>query len=346
MNELSTNSASLMQDEQGPSYLNKPRQQENRLFDWWYRIASPVKPGALASFDEQEKFRRGRTGSQIILALYLLLAAIGASILFGGAGTNAENLSALLVYTLILLVVATVLNRLGKVTIAGIIIVVAFTAEPILNILTTPGGLDMMGLPVYGLLILPLVCAVTFLPAWWVFVLALGNCVFTFLSLSYWPSTAELNAILFGNSDGSLKGYLYAVIIPIIISQAIVSIVAYIWVQGTSKALVRADNAEELVKLEHDLAVQARIATQQKQQLESSIQKIIDTHMRVANGDFDARVPLTEDNSLWQISGSLNNLLSRTQRLRQEAARLQQVERSLMQAREENRRLLQRMDGR
>lgn len=346
MNELSTNSASLLQDgPQGPSYLNKPRQQENKIFDWWYRLASPVKPGALASFDEQEKFRRGRTGSQIILALYLLLGAIGISILVGGAGTNAQNLSALLVYTLILLIVATVLNRLGKVTIAGIIVVIAFMAEPVLNIITTPGGLNMMVLPVYGLLILPLVCAVTFLPTWWVFVIALGNCIFTFCSLSYWPSTAELNVILFGNSDGSIQGYLYAVIIPIIISQIIVSIVAYIWVQGTSKALIRADNAEELVKLEHDLAVQARIATQQKQQLESSIQKIIDTHMRVANGDFDARVPLTEDNSLWQISGSLNNLLSRTQRLRQEAARLQQVERSLMQAREENRRLLQRMEG-
>jgi hypothetical protein len=345
MNELSTSTSGLLQEgRQGPSYLNKPRQRENKIFNLWYRLASPVEPGALASFDEQERFRRGRTGSQIILALYLFIAAIAASILSGSAGTNAQNLSALLVYVFLALVIATVLNRLGKVTIAGVIIVIAFIAEPTLNILTTPGGLNMMVLPVYGLLVLPLVCAVTFLPAWWVFVIAIGNCIFTYWSLNYMPATAELSAILFG--DGTVSGAIYAIVIPILISQAIVSIVAYIWVQGASKALIRADNAEELVKLEHDLAVQARVATQEKQQLESSIQKIIDTHMRVANGDFDARVPLTEDNTLWQISGSLNNLLSRTQRLRQESARLQQVEASLRQAREENRRLLQRIDGR
>jgi hypothetical protein len=35
--------------------------------------------------------------------------------------------------------------------------------------------------------------------------------------------------------------------------------------------------------------------------------------MRVANGDYSAHAPLTEENMLWQISGPLNNLLARTQ---------------------------------
>jgi hypothetical protein len=335
MRELSTYSSDVSQDErQVPSYLAKPKQQNSRWLNWWYRLASPVEPDSLASFEDQERFRRGRTGSQIILALYLLTII---SIPAGSAGNN-PFLTTILICVLCALVVATVLNRFGKVAIAGIIVVLAFTAEPTINIVTTPGGLDMMVLPIYGLLVLPLVCTVTFLPPWWVFVVAAANCIFAWYSLTYLPLTAELHATL----EVAFAG----IITPIIISQIIVAVVAYIWVQGASKALGRADRAEELVKLEHDLALQAREATQQKQQLETSIQKIIDTHMRVANGDFDARVPLTEDNLLWQISGSLNNLLSRTQRFRQESVRLQQVEQSLMQTREENRRLMQRIEGR
>jgi hypothetical protein len=333
MKELSTYSSDVSQDSRRvPSYLNKPKQKSSRFLGWWYRIASPPEPDSLASFETQEKFRRGRTGSQIILALYLLTFV---SIPAGLAGTN-PFLTTILICVFFALLVATVLNRIGKVAFAGVVVVIAFIAEPTLNIVTTPGGLNMMVLPIYGLLVLPLVCTVTFLPPWWVFVVAAGNCLFTWYSLTYLSLTAELNA--------TLEVAFASIVTPIVISQAIVSVVAYIWVQGASKALGRADRAEELVKLEHDLALQARAATQQKDQLETSIQKIVDTHMRVANGDFDARVPLTEDNLLWQISGSLNNLLSRTQRLRQESARLQQVEQSLHQAREENRRLLQRIE--
>jgi hypothetical protein len=334
MKELSSYSPDVSQDgRQVPSYLNRPKQKSSRFFGWWYHIASPSEPDSLASFEMQERFRRGRTGSQIILALYLLTFI---SMPAGSAGSN-PFLTIILICVFFALLVATVLNRIGKVALAGIVVVIAFIAEPTINIVTTPGGLNMMVLPIYGLLILPLVCTVTFLPPWWVFVVAAGNCIFTWYSLTHLSLTAELNATLETDFAG--------IVTPIIISQIIVSIVAYIWVQGASKALGRADRAEELVKLEHDMALQARASTQQKYQLEMSIQKIVDTHMRVANGDFDARVPLTEDNLLWQISGSLNNLLSRTQRLRQEAARLQQVEQSLRLAREENRRLTQKLEG-
>ncbi|GAC1360375.1 MAG: hypothetical protein NVS2B12_09140 [Ktedonobacteraceae bacterium] len=41
-------------------------------------------------------------------------------------------------------------------------------------------------------------------------------------------------------------------------------------------------------------------------QLDASIQQIVQTYMRIANGDFDARVPLNQDNVLWQVAGSLN----------------------------------------
>src|SRR5690349_22119005 len=42
------------------------------------------------------------------------------------------------------------------------------------------------------------------------------------------------------------------------------------------------------------------------------------SHVRAANGDYTARAPLGQDNLLWQIASSLNNLLSRLQRSRSE----------------------------
>jgi len=146
------------------------------------------------------------------------------------------------------------------------------------------------------------------------------------------PHTKELDAVL----NVAFAG----IVTPIILSQMIVSVVAYLWVTGAVRAIMRADRAEEIARLEHDLALKAEMAAQQKEQLEASIQKVVDTHTRVANGDFSARVPLTRDNILWQISGSLNNLLSRLQRLRQDANELMQVKAALQQSREENRKLL------
>lgn len=312
---------------EAPLYLTSRPHQESSFLRWWYRLASPPEPESTASYKAMERFRRGRAGSQIILGLYILLII---AIPAGFVGTNIY-LIPIVIGSLLALILGTILNRLGMITVAGIIVVLTFVAFPITNIVTTPGGLSMLVLPLYGLLILPLLCAVSFLPPWWVFVTALANCAFTVYSLTYLPRTAELSAILAIAFAGILT--------PIILSQAIVSIVAFAWVQGNSLALGRADRAEELARLEHDLALQAEVASQQKQLLEASIQKIIETHMRVANGDFNARVPLTEDNVLWQISGSLNNLLARAQRLRQDSFELQQIRQALHQARQENEKL-------
>lgn len=329
MKEMSTSSLDLSrEDAKTPSYLTT-RQQENKLFSWWYRLASPPRPASSAPFKEKERFRRGRTGSQIIPALYLLLVI---SLPAGFAGTN-PYLGPVLIGGLITLTFATILNRLGVVNLTGFIVVATFIAYPTLNIMTNPGGMNMGSLPLFGLLILPLLCAVSFLPEWWIFVVAVVNILFTLFALATasLPQTAELSSWLILDLPGTIT--------PIIVSQLIVSVVAYLWVHSTTLALKRADRAEEIAKLEHDLALQAESAAQQKQLLETSIKKIIETHTRVANGDFNARVPLTHDNVLWQVSGSLNNLLARVHRLRQDASELQRLRFALAQAREENRRL-------
>jgi hypothetical protein len=315
---------------EAPSYLTTRPHQEQNFIRLWYRLASPPEPGSSASFKEMERFRRGRAGSNLILALYLLLIV---SIPTQFVGT-ASYLVPIAIGAALALAVGIIFNRMGKVYLAGTIVTLTFIGFPILDIITTPGGLSMLVLPLYGLLVLSLLCVVSFLPPWWVFVVALGNSLFTCVSLisSYLPHTAELSAVLAIASAG--------IIIPIVLSQILVSVVAYAWVQGNTQSLIRADRAEELARLEHDLGLQAEATAQQKQLLEASIQKIVETHTRVANGDFGARVPLTRDNVLWQISGSLNNILARVQSLHQDAIELQRLRFVLEQAREENRRLV------
>src|SRR5579875_48410 len=320
-----------------PSYL-AVAQRENRLFSWWYRIASPPRPAQSATFKEKERFRRGRTGSQIIPALFVMLLISVPSAIGGGNSL----LLPIIIGGICALILATILNRAGMVNLAGFIVVIAFMAYPMADIATSPGGLGMTSLPLFGFLILPLLCAVSFVPEWGVFIVALINIAFTLFSLNSLPQTAELNALLFGSLFAPPA--FASVVTPIILSQLIVSVVAYLWVHSTTQALKRADRAEEIAKLEHDLALQAEAAAQQNRQLEASIQKIVEVHARAANGDFNARVPLTEDNVLWQISGSLNNLLSRLQRLRSDTAETQQLKYALQQAREENRRLTKKLN--
>lgn len=339
MNDFSPYATDFAQgDGQAPEYLTT-RHRDIGMLRWWYPIASPRELEDTASVRERELFRRGRTGSQILLALYLFLI-ISIPTGFFGANFAVIWITAVGFFALI---VATFLNRVGNVNLAGFVVVITFMANPIADIVTTPGGLNMMSLPLFGLLILPLLCAVSFLPPWWVFVIAAINSLFAFAvllpnTLPMLPQqTAELNAMLTVNLAG--------IVTPIILSQLIVSVVAYLWVHSTTQALVRADRAEELAKLEHDLALQAEAAAQQKRLLETSIQQIVEVHRRISNGDYNARVPLTQDNVLWEISGSLNNLLARVQGWRQDSAQLRQMRFALEQAREENKRLTKFLRG-
>ncbi len=294
------------------------------VLQWWYRITSPPEPDDSASFEERELFRRGRTGSQITIFLFILLLI---SFPAAFAGSN-PLLIAIVVIDLFALTFAMVLNRLKKVSIAGVLVVLCFVASPTVNILTTPGGVNTSAMSIFSLLVLPLMCAASFLPPWWVFVVAAGNCIFTVYVLAFLPTSGELHQVL--------KVAFPGVVTPIILSQGIVSIVAFLWVRGATQALLRADHAEMVARLEHDMVLQgAEAVAEQKQQLDNSIQSIVATHTRVANGDYDARVPLTQDNVLWQISGALNNLLARFQRLRQESVEAKKMQFALKEAREE-----------
>ncbi|MBV9690444.1 MAG: hypothetical protein JO202_12140 [Ktedonobacteraceae bacterium] len=306
-------------DSQVPSYLSqqrqrdKPQEGEARILQLWYRIASPPQPDDSAPFEERELFRRGRTGSQIIIFLFILLFI---SYPAAFAGSN-SLLIAILTIDLFILSLATMLNRLRRVNTAGIMVVLIFVASPTVNILTTPGGVNTSALPIFGLLVLPLMCAVSFLPPWWVFVVGAANCLFTLYVLKFMPSSGELHEVL--------KVAFPGIVTPILLGQGIVSIVAFLWVRGARQALLRADRAEVILALERREIERQQRELELKHQLDTGIQQILETHVQVSNGNFTARAPLTQDNILWRIAYSLNNLLARLQSSSKAEAELQHM---------------------
>ena len=303
-----------------PSYSTQPPQNDPsprglaRLLQGWYRIASPPEPGDSAPFEDRELFRRGRTGSQITIFLFILLFI---SFPAAFAGSN-PLLIAIIVIDLFVLTLALILNRLRLVSIAGILVVLCFIASPTVNILTTPGGTNTSALPIFGLLVLPLMCAVSFLPPWWVFIIGAANCLFTFYVLRFMPSSGELHQVLQVAFPG--------IVTPILLSQGIVSIVAFLWVRGARQALLRADRAEEIAKLE---AIEIKRQEEQlaiSKQIEEGVQQIISTMSAVVTqNDFSIRVPLGQENILWRVSKSTNNLLSRLQGLKQSQEELKRT---------------------
>ena len=286
----------------------------NRILHLWYQFTSPPEPDALAPFQERELFRRGRTGSQISIILIIL---VGISYPAAFAGSN-TLLIGILTANLFILIFALVLNRLKRVNIAGVLVVLSVAAGPTTNIITTSGGVNTSALPIFSFLVLPVMCAVSFLPPVWVFVVAAANSLFTVYVLRFFHTSGELHAVINSASIG--------IITPIILSQWIVAIVAFLWVRGARMAILRADRAEEIAALEQREIEQQQHQIEQKQQLDADIQLILKTHVEVANGNFAARAPLSKEHILWRIAYSLNNLLARLQNYNQMQTQYQHLQ--------------------
>jgi hypothetical protein len=211
-------------------------------------------------------------------------------------------------------VIACFFNRLGFVTVAGLLTTVVIIVASFSAILSSPGGLLSPDyVPSYDILVLAVVVAGSLLNPAAAFLVALFNSAAIaadFLVLQ--PHTADLTTEINQDGLGLMLGR------PIGL-EIFVAVVAYLWVSGTINAARRADQAEELAALEHAYA-------EQRRQLEIGVQQILATHVRIANGDFSARAPLSQDNVLWQIAASLNNLLGRLQKAGQAEYRLQRTD--------------------
>ena len=290
----------------------------NLLLRAWYYLTAPSEPSVNANFEAHEIFRRGRLASLALLFLLLIVVLFMASIGMTSNLVWAVYLSSW-AGIIVLGITAAILNRRGQTVTVAVIMIVIIDGGLATDLLTVKGGIGLVNLPLFDLMIASEIIAVVLLAPFSVFVAALLNSVLTIAILLFDPhKTQDLKEYL------NMAGLAVVLVRPILL-QIAVSLVTFLWANSTLKALKRADRAEAIATLERTIAEYERIEAAKKRGLEHSIQYLIETQRRVANGDIAARVPIAEDNMLWPVAISFNNLLTRYQRLNEDAEHLQQV---------------------
>jgi hypothetical protein len=279
--------------------IEKDQSVPGRL-DWWYRLAAPPVPPATATLKEREAYRRGRYISNTLLALLSLLSLI--IVVIGGFVQHGllPNLTA----TLALLCGAVYFNKRGL----DVSIMLTFLGF---------GQMSAFLLPLFDLLVIPLLFAAAMLPPMFVFLDAGFHTLYYVLALTVlFPKDAELTALLSNPAH-----FIDALARPVAI-QGFAAIIAYTLMRSLLRSVQRADRATSIAVLERNMAEQAQREVEQKQRLEQEIQEIIAVHAQIAHGRMTARVPLREGYMLLPIAISLNNLLTRFQSLLREAQKL------------------------
>ena len=286
---------------------------------WWYRLAAPPEPPPTANLKQREAYRRGR-----LTAIVSLMEIIINLILIPTVGFFVDHSVIVIgIAVVAILAFSCWLNRRGWTIAAGIIVVGTLELVFFEFVLNPTGGLlASYTLPFFDTLVLGVLFTVLLLPEGAVFIVALINILFIVGVILERPKTQELIDML-QTAHGS-----DAYVRPIII-QTVAALICYLWAYNSRKALERADRATTIAALEHSLAEQGQEIALQNQQLEWSIQQIVEAYTRVANGDLSARVPSPQDKSLWEVVGLLNNVLSRLQRLQQAETELQQVKQAV-----------------
>lgn len=270
-----------------------------RQVHWWLRLTSSGWNLPQTTIEQRECMRRSQLASWIILGLLV------ADVVLLPVGINdLGTLSAIIVVGIGLLAAA-FLNRLGYVTRAGILIIFLFCSGVLGSLLIQSGGLALDALPAYDLLAVTVIVAASVLPRWSAFIVAAVNTGLIFLDFWLQPHASDLQQKLHAYPSFS-TGALALLARPVAL-QIVLATVAYLWVLGANTALARADRAEELAALEHEIAGQ-------HYELESGVQEILAALVHVANGKLAVRVPVSQEHLMWQIASAINNLLNRLQR--------------------------------
>jgi hypothetical protein len=274
------------------------------LVGWWLNLTAPAWPKRTLPIGERERLRKAELTSFSILAVFLLLVSLVSNSLAHPATAQA---------VLVMgagLVVAGVLNRRGNTRTAAYLVPTLLMLVIAAAIVRSAGGLQLALLPAYDLFALPvfLISLIGDRRATWVF--AGAAVVFILVDFSVQPHAHITAPGAQGFDDiryaigqvtwwGEVNRHVALVLFA--------ALFGWLGARSVDLAIRRADRAEEVAALEHAVA-------DQKRRLDHGVRQILETHVRVANGDFSARAPTNQQNVLWQIAASLNNLLTRLQK--------------------------------
>jgi hypothetical protein len=282
---------------------------------WWYRCSLPGS----ADHDVQDDVL-----SHSRLASILLLVTLIGVIAFIPAALTSDDLHVVppVAGMFVMTCLGVLLNKRGKTTSAGLLIIASLDTALIFSLLSYPHfTLTQNAVPIYDLFVLSDIIAVSLLPIRSILYISCYHSIFMLADIVLQPHTPDLQVLIAQTT--------YSFMVRPLTIQIVVALVTYLWVRNTMKALERANKAELIARLEHTIALQ-------RQDLDEGIQQILQTLVQVANGNLDVRAPLAQQHVLWQVGVGLNTLLSRLQRANQS-------ERELARVKMEIRRLITRV---
>ncbi len=286
------------------------------LLNRWYSISAPVDVSDSASLERREIVRRGRVAS-LILPVIIALVILPIPTAFG----NPILLSTLILVLSLDVVALFGLNRAGHVTAAGILVVIGVELGLGVSILTFPGGFGPSNLPLFDLMVQSLVVAVAMLAPSIVFLVAVINGIFIVAVLRSNILTSDLAKLV--TTDAG------RIVIQPITLQIAIAWLTFVLLRSTNQAIRRADRAEELAELaQQNLELQQR-EIERTHQIEQGIEQILAAMVRFANGDSSVRAPESQDNVLWKIGRSLNNLLARLKDYHRKSYELEQARKEI-----------------
>ena len=200
------------------------------------------------------------------------------------------------------------LNYRGKTSLAGALILLDTEIMLAVYILSI-GSLHSTDLQTFDFYVIINLLAVSCLPARYVFLFALGHSVLITIGLCTLPLTPAVAS--------ELK--IQAALIPTIAASAALQLisagVAYIWVSSANRAIERANRAEMVAMLEHTIAEERASTQREKQELEESIQQLVQTYIAATQGQMVNQIPYPASKALWPLIGAMNSLWARLQRI-------------------------------
>lgn len=290
------------------------------IFGWWLNLTAPPRPPATAPIAERERIRKAELTSASILAVFLFLVALVSNSLSDPSTGEAVALM------FITLLITASLNRFGLTRGAAYLMPSVLTLLIILAVVQAKGGLRLVWLPAYDLLVLPIVISSLIADLWapWLFASVAIAFIVGDFSLQPHAQITGLGAAHFDDINYEIGVFnIWGMVNRHVLLNLFAAFFSWLGALSVSRAIRRADRAEELVEYE-------RRELEQKRQIEIGAQHLLEVHTRAANGDFSTRVTaLGQSNILWQVGQSLNNLLSRIQRQAQAEYHLRRTEAEL-----------------
>jgi hypothetical protein len=211
---------------------------------------------------------------------------------------------------LVLCGAAFLFTRLSNIAVVSVLLIIVVDLGCGVMILLSPMGLDVANLPVFDVLLVSELIAVSILPVISVFPIALVNILFIIGVFLFQHRTPEMKMMM-------MSSMAFNMVAQPIVLQIVVAIVSFIWVRSALNAIARADRAEELAALQRREAERQQREIEHRRQLDEGVEYLSQVLVHAANGQDNVRAALGQDNALWRIGNAINLLLTRWRRANQ-----------------------------